>query len=296
MTNKNPFQQALIVSYLFLSSVSISQVGINTTNPTKKLDINVENATSDGINISHENFEAQFLLEPIDGGTLAINNSEINGTTSIRFNNSNRMTFTQNGFFPGMNATDNTVSGAVDIGRFDLHFRRTYTRAIHVNDNAVNGGLRINIGSMGGATSDYNFSDFAFYPVESQRKDLGRNGNFWRNFYFVSAFTPSDKRLKRNIKTLSHGTEALLKLGVYEYNYTFEDTNKIHYGFMAQEVQKVLPELVAVGDDEDKSLSINYTETIPIIIKALQEQQAVIETQSKEIKELRSAVSKLLEK
>lgn len=295
MTNNITKDIRLLFCTLFFTTIIFGQVGINTVAPSKQLDINAAGLASDGINISNDNFNAQMLTEPVAGaGTFVVNNSSINGSTVIRFNNTTRFGFSNSALWPAVNATSPFVTGALDLGRFDRHYRRLYTRGLHTNDNAVNGGLGVSIGSGGGTQSDYIFSDFAFYPVVSQLKDLGRDGNFWRNFYFVSAFTPSDKRLKKNIKVISHGAEMLNKLKVYEYNYIFEDGNKTHYGFMAQELQELLPDLVSVGDDEAKSLSINYTETIPIIIKTVQEQQEIIEQQGDEIKELKIIVQKLI--
>ncbi len=276
------------------SLVLQSQVGINTTSPSNSLDINIENATSDGINIGNDTFSTQLLAEPANGGTFAFNNSRSGGLMALRFNSNNRLLFTQNGFYPAVNAVNNTVNGALDIGRFNLHFRRVYTQGVHTNDNGVNGGLRINIGSGGNDVADYQFSEFAFFPVANQVKDLGRNGNFWRNFYFVSAFTPSDKRLKRNINPISKGLDVLQKLKLYEYNYTFEEGDRVHYGFMAQELQKVLPNLISIGDDDQNTLSINYTETIPIIIKAIQDQQEIINNQNQKIEKLTSLVEQLI--
>ncbi|RMB58533.1 tail fiber domain-containing protein [Dokdonia sinensis] len=281
---------------LIFTTGIFAQVGINTAAPSKQLDINAAGLSSDGINISNDNFNAQLLTEPVSGGgTFVVNNSSISGTTVIRFNNTTRFGFSNSALWPSVNATSPFVTGALDLGRFDRHYRRMYTRGVHTNDDDVDGGLGISIGSGGGAQSDYIFSDFAFYPVASQVKDLGRNGNFWNNLYLVSAFTPSDKRLKKNIKAISHGSDMLNKLRVYEYNYIFEDNNKTHYGFLAQELQALLPELVSVGDDKAKSLSINYTETIPIIIKAIQEQHELIEQQGNEIKELKEMVKELME-
>lgn len=277
----------LLCGSLAFFTISKAQVGINTTSPTKQLDIDVSGMSSEGLNIRNTDFNVQLLTTNTPNPFTAIlHNDNTNGLIDIRFDNDSRYIFSRNVLFPGVNATDNTVTGGLDIGRFDLHFRRVYSRGIHTNDNSVNGGLRINIGSSGGVTADYNFSNFAFYPVASQVKDLGRNGNFWRNFYFVSAFTPSDRRLKKDIKTLSKGLETILALQTYEYDYIFDEEETLHYGFMAQELQKQLPNLVAVGDDEQQSLSINYTEVIPILIKAIQEQQILIEQQATAIEAL----------
>ncbi len=50
-------------------------------------------------------------------------------------------------------------------------------------------------------------------------------------------------------------------------------------GFVAQEIQKVLPALVTEGADKDKLLSINYIAIIPVLVKAIQEQQSTIAAQ-----------------
>jgi hypothetical protein len=74
-------------------------------------------------------------------------------------------------------------------------------------------------------------------------------------------------------------------------------------GFIAQELQKIMPELVSEGKDKDKLLSVNYTAIIPVLTKAVQEQQVIIEEnkatiqkQQEQINELKVLVEKLLNK
>jgi hypothetical protein len=71
-------------------------------------------------------------------------------------------------------------------------------------------------------------------------------------------------------------------------------------GFIAQELQKIMPELVSEGNDKDKLLSVNYMAIIPVLTKAIQEQQAIIdrfqsvvEMQQQQINELKTALEKL---
>ena len=64
------------------------------------------------------------------------------------------------------------------------------------------------------------------------------------------------------------------------------DIDQKHYGFIAQDVQKLFPELVK--EDGSGYLSVNYVELIPILVNAVQELSAKVEEQDKQIKELQA--------
>ena len=64
---------------------------------------------------------------------------------------------------------------------------------------------------------------------------------------------------------------------------------------LAQELQDILPNLVKVGDDNLKTLAVNYTELIPILINAIKEQQKIINNQDSKIDDLASAVAEIKE-
>ena len=103
----------------------------------------------------------------------------------------------------------------------------------------------------------------------------------------------SDARLKRNIAPLKNSIEALMKLKPVSYekknSLTSTDYNIKENGFIAQELQKVMPSLVVMGTDKDKLLSVNYTAIIPVLTQAIQEQQ-------KQIAELKKMVEQLMKK
>lgn len=269
------FTTFMLVTTVFLQA----QVGIGTLSPLNQLDVKVPGTGSDGINIQNDSFNTQLLTE--GSSTFAMNNSSNSGSYNFRFANATRYIMTDDLIYPSVNATDNTVSGALDIGRFNAHFRRVYTRGIHTNDNDVDGGLRINIGSGGGTTADYNFSDFAFYPITNRRRNLGRSSNSWDNVYADDYVTVSDRREKKNIKTLNLGMNIITKINTYKYVYKNDNNNEEHFGFMAQELQKIVPELVAIGNDENKTLGISYSELIPILVNALKEQDDKIDNLEK---------------
>jgi hypothetical protein len=100
----------------------------------------------------------------------------------------------------------------------------------------------------------------------------------------------SDARLKRNISNTQKGLSTIMKLNPVEYEKknTIQDSvyDRHEIGFIAQEVAKVLPSLVTEGKDADKTLAVSYTELIPVLTKAIQEQQAKIESQDQKINAL----------
>jgi len=93
---------------------------------------------------------------------------------------------------------------------------------------------------------------------------------------------PSDINRKENIVELGSVMEELMKIKGYTYNFKLVeeeiekgDVAPLTYGVIAQEVIKYFPELVDVSDGGYHYVS--YTEFIPILIKAVQEQQTSIE-------------------
>ena len=110
----------------------------------------------------------------------------------------------------------------------------------------------------------------------------------------------SDIRLKTEIKPLEKSLSQLLLLNPVNYLMKESLTSTDYYikdnGFIAQELQKIFPDLVIEGKDKDKLLSINYIALIPVLTKAIQEQQSQIEDQQKQINELKKIMQALLNK
>ena len=86
----------------------------------------------------------------------------------------------------------------------------------------------------------------------------------------------SDMRLKSNIISLSGALAKLLEID--GKTYTMKSNEKdAKIGLLAQDVQKVLPELVKESDDMQGTLSVNYQGLIPVLINAIKEQQEQID-------------------
>ena len=94
----------------------------------------------------------------------------------------------------------------------------------------------------------------------------------------VAFGTPSDKRLKENIKPIESALEKAMKLqGVtFDWKKSNSELNiKEDIGFIAQDIQKVVPELVR--ENENGMLSMRHQGIAPILLEAIKELKAEIE-------------------
>ena len=83
----------------------------------------------------------------------------------------------------------------------------------------------------------------------------------------------SDVRIKENIKPLKSQLEIVNKLNPVSYNKIGFEENEI--GFIAQEVEEFLPELVS--EDKEGMKSIAYSKMNTILVKAIQELKAEVD-------------------
>lgn len=118
----------------------------------------------------------------------------------------------------------------------------------------------------------------------------------------ASFLTSSDSRLKTNVTSIEDLYLQLHDINPISYNLTypvqkdvsftesdsakteFIKDDRIRYGFLAQEVREILPDLVVEG--EDGYLSIDYIGFIPILVDAYKNLSAKVEEQSELIAEL----------
>ncbi|MFA5986944.1 MAG: tail fiber domain-containing protein [Parcubacteria group bacterium] len=94
----------------------------------------------------------------------------------------------------------------------------------------------------------------------------------------------SDQRLKKNITDSDYGLDAILALRPTEYNWKYEQDDTIKsLGFIAQEVEETLPQLV-VTDAITGYKQLNTIGIVPVLAKAIQEQQLLITKNSDALK------------
>ena len=124
----------------------------------------------------------------------------------------------------------------------------------------------------------------------------GRTSTIWWSEISRLKSALSDKRLKENIQpTKVNALDTLNKIEMVEFNWK-KDGKFEKLGAVAQQVQSVDDSLV-VNDMDDKQtfndhLRINYYDTIPYLIKAVQELTDIVDGLQKEIKELKERSKK----
>ena len=85
----------------------------------------------------------------------------------------------------------------------------------------------------------------------------------------------SDESLKENIKPLENVLDKIKNYRCVEYNLKSDDTKGKKIGFIAQDWENDFAPIV--NKDKNNSLGMKYTETIPVLLKAIQELKAEIE-------------------
>jgi len=126
-------------------------------------------------------------------------------------------------------------------------------------------------------------------------------GDFLKNtlkvngrMYATKFIKSSDARLKTDIRPLNNSLDTVLKLQGKQYRLIDEAVNQTDIGLIAQDVEKVLPQIVSQTEDGYKA--IDYQSLTTVLIEAMKEQQGQIMILEKENTELKALVSGQMEK
>jgi prepilin-type processing-associated H-X9-DG protein len=178
-----------------------------------------------------------------------------------------------------------------------------------LSDNSLDGRIRI-------YSSGYTAVKGHMTPWTDNTYDLGQSSYRWDDVYATnSTIQTSDKNLKDNITESDLGLSFIKELKPVSYKW--KDKTRTHYGLIAQDVKETLDSIsksttnfagyienkqytLGDGDDpltsdkrptesEDTILGLRYQEFIAPLIKAVQEQQTLIETLEAKVKALEEA-------
>lgn len=115
--------------------------------------------------------------------------------------------------------------------------------------------------------------------------------------HFTGVSGTSDMRFKESLMPIDSPLNKIMNIEGVSFAWKREEYKDKgfpegrHYGVIAQEIEKVLPEVVNTSADGEKAVA--YTELVPVLIEAMKEQQKVIEKQNKAIEALQTAVEQL---
>ncbi len=106
----------------------------------------------------------------------------------------------------------------------------------------------------------------------------------------------SDARLKTNVISLAERDVVTALRGLEPVSFEWRDDVKEtgrQFGFIAQQVETILPELVAATDNEERLLSVRYRDVSALLVRALQVQQEAIEEGDRRLAERRRQIKDL---
>ena len=107
-------------------------------------------------------------------------------------------------------------------------------------------------------------------PVDKKRAVLIDNDLYVNG----SIYNPSDITLKQNINVIPDDKKNNL-LNLEPVEFEFKTDSKKHYGFIAQDIEKIYPELV--NNNEVGYKTVNYIELIPILLSKIKDMQKEID-------------------
>ena len=218
-------------------------------------------------------------------GTLSVANFSTSGSAS--FNNYH--TIDQNGAIFRTGGGNYGIriypSSTYSILQFTDAYQSTQWGSIYVNASTFN------IGSDASAPVIVRSSGSTIGTFTTS--GLSITGQIWATDN-ITAYNTSDIKLKDNIKNLTNPLDKIKQINGVEYDWKDDYINdlggedgyfirKHDVGVIAQEVEKVLPEIVA--DREDGTKAVRYEKIIPLLVEAIKEL-------SDEVERLKNASSK----
>jgi hypothetical protein len=270
----------------------------------------LDGVTLDNIEIRDNGFSS---LRIVDGNEAAgrVLVSDANGNAS--WEDINTIDFQDDWEFANPLSTSNSDpifhQGLVKIGDASIA-----QHTLHVQEGDNIAGTRAFWGSVEFVQDQNGFLEFSetLSSIVSNSTNLGSPSNRWTAVFANNGITStSDRRLKENINPLAYGLKEVLQLRPISFQWKKEQMDdfiipenqqETKLGFIAQELLEVLPEMVqtthwreyeenpgVLQKEEMQRYGVSYSELIPVLVKAIQEQEKQIEAleqQQKRFKKL----------
>jgi hypothetical protein len=194
------------------------------------------------------------------------------------------------------------VAGSIGIGTDPGSYKLDVLGSVRL----VNGINRIECSMTDVIIDNTGYYGIAIYPEYDKACNLGFSNKAFKYIFAEDVTETSDSRQKENIRDIENPLDKIMKIKPVKYDFkiefvtnpeidkdakalaVIEKDRKDKIGFLAQDLQKVLPEVVYYSDSTDV-YGINYSRIIPVLVGAIQEQQM-------EIAKLKIEIAKLSKK
>jgi len=255
-------------------------------------------------------------MQIVDGSeaTSKVLTSDANGVATWQTPTPSPSSDTDWAFNSGSSSTDPIYhQGNVMIGQ-----NAVSAYNMHVWDGSSTSGTRIGIGSvedMFDGVNEFQFNNM-LTPVTDDGYSVGSSTQRWTAVYSSNGvINTSDVTLKEAIKPLQYGLKELLQLEPISFKWKREQEDgfiipdiekESKLGFIAQEVQKIIPEVIVSHEwkvfeespeelvkIKTERLGMRYSDLIPVAIKAIQEQQGMIVALEEENARIKKIIKKL---
>jgi len=275
-----------------------SNVGIGTSTPSQKLHIVASSNPYIRIDDTSVNSEGGLIMQPTGYNTK--------GGLTLNFSNGEFKMFTGetgNGYFQTFYTNGLERMRITSAGNFNFNTAGSGAAYININQaTSQDGGfifLRNNVNRWQQAIDGSNNMVFYSYQIGNNAYKINLDGS--ATLYGALTQNASDRRLKNNITNIPNALDKIKTLNGVTFNWenNIFKTKRINdIGVIAQEVQSVLPEAVALApfdiDSEGNSksgenyLTVYYEKLIPLLIEGIKELKATNDDLQSQINELKA--------
>jgi hypothetical protein len=179
-----------------------------------------------------------------------------------------------------------------------------YLYSISTNGGVQNGAIIDSNGNMQiGTTSNPQSTKLTLKYGSSANWGIGPTSNGSVFFVFNDSATgvqltsgnqawaaQSDERVKTDLVPIENGLAKVTTLRAFVGRLKKDESGRRLPFLIAQDVQAVLPEAVDIGEDEDETLSLRYSDVIPLLVASIKELKAINDTQAETITALTARI------
>lgn len=240
--------------------------GIGTNSPNNRLEVKsavpyvVGTIGSSGLRFT--NLRSGNIIDPLAAKTSKVLTVDLNG--DVILTNMVTSNCSTSNFVPVNSSTPNVLACS------------------QIFDNGIGVGVGYSVIPTDPTFFNYNYQNtfYTNYGGASINQTGAIKFHVNGNMRTTGVWQTSDKKFKKDIKPIENALKSIEAIDGKTYSWDREKNKEMnfdaggHSGFIAQELEKVLPHLVITGGNGDKA--VNYMELLPYLVEAIKEQQAQI--------------------